>query len=641
MRRPNIIFILSDDHAAHAISAYGGGLNHTPHIDRLATTGVRCTSTFCTNSICAPSRAAILTGTWNHVNGVRTLHDRFDGTQDTVAKRLQAAGYQTALFGKWHLGQGGSSDPTGFDRWCVLPGQGAYWNPAFHTPEGKIQVQGYVSDIITDQSLAWLEGRDQQRPFMLMLHHKAPHREWEYHPRHAHLYPEGTIPEPPEATFYDDHSGHATAAKMAKMRLEDMQEKDLGAPIPTGLSPRDEHRWRYQRYLARYLRTVQSVDDSVGRVLDWLEAKSLREDTIVIYTSDQGFFLGEHGWFDKRFMYEESLRMPFLASWPGRLPQGVVNDDILLNTDIAPTFLEWAGIERPAAWQGRSFVSCLEGRTPRDWRDAFYYRYWMHKDGAHHVWAHYGLRTRHHKLIHYYADPLDTDPAGCLADQSPEPPEWELFDLRKDPFELTSVHDDPDYAAIRDELTVRLHREQAAVGDRPYDPAEAARGRLERAEREARLYAGAIPAWRVLGPFPGQAGKLKLTTTTPIESDLIAGRGVALPDGIRDLQATAGTQAFVDLDKVLGRREYAICYAVHAWHEPAPRRVELAIGSDDAVEAWLDGTSILRVDGERGYTVGENRVRLDLAAGPHRLVLKIINYREGWGFGAMLDVLPG
>jgi arylsulfatase A-like enzyme len=475
MRRPNIVFIMSDDHAAHAISAYGSRVNRTPHIDRLAATGVRCDNMFCTNSICAPSRAAILTGTWNHVNGVRTLHDRLDNRQDNVAKRLQAAGWQTALFGKWHLGHGGTADPAGFDRWCVLPGQGDYFDPRFHTPEGMVRMPGYVSDIVTDLALDWLRGRDTERPFMLMLHHKAPHREWEWHPRYAGLYEPGTIAEPPPETFWDDHSGHAAAARAARMRLTDMRPGDVGEPLPTDLPPRELQRWIYQRYMSRYLRCVQSVDDSVGRVLDWLESAGLREDTIVIYTSDQGFFLGDHGWFDKRFMYEESLRMPFLVSWPGALPEGAVNDDMLLNVDIPCSFLEWAGITVPSAWQGRAFTGCLRGQAPADWRDCMYYRYWMHQDGVHNVWSHYGLRTRHHKLVHYYADPLDANPdrpqAVC------ETPEWELFDLRKDPFELLSVAGDPDYADIRRSLTDRLHREQARVGDRPWSPAESERCR--------------------------------------------------------------------------------------------------------------------------------------------------------------------
>ncbi|MFW5846119.1 MAG: sulfatase-like hydrolase/transferase, partial [Planctomycetota bacterium] len=313
MTRPNILFIMSDDHAAHAISAYSGGrLNHTPHMDRIAQMGMRCDRVFCTNSICAPSRACILSGTYNHVNGVRTLHDRFDGRQDTVQARLRDAGYQTAIIGKWHLGHGDEADPTGFDHWCVLPGQGDYYEPHFHTAAGTIQVPGYCTDIITDMSLDWLRGRDQDRPFMLMCHHKAPHRHWEPGPAYQDLFEGEDLPEPP--TFTDDHSGHAEAARQARMTMWDLTERDLKGPVPPGLSRAEEHRWRYQRYIKDYLRCIQSVDDSVGALLDELERQGVLEDTVVIYTSDQGFFLGDHNWFDKRFMYEESLQMPFLIS---------------------------------------------------------------------------------------------------------------------------------------------------------------------------------------------------------------------------------------------------------------------------------------------------------------------------------------
>jgi arylsulfatase A-like enzyme len=469
---PNFLFIMSDDHAAHAISAYGSRLNRTPNIDRIAATGVRCDGMFCTNSICAPSRACVLTGTYNHRNGVRTLHDRIDGRQDNVAKRLQAAGWQTAIIGKWHLGHGGHADPSGFDHWSVLPGQGIYHDPQFITPAGRITEPGYATDVITERSLEWLQRRDPSRPFMLMVHHKAPHRPWDFHPRHADLYPVGSIPEPDPATFWDDHAHHAQAARSAKMRLTDLLPEDVGEAIPD-LPPAELQRWAYQRFMSRYLRCIQAVDDSVGRILDHLEATGLREDTVVVYTSDQGFFLGDHGWFDKRFMYEESLRMPFLVSAPGRIPAGTVNDDVLLNVDIPSAFMDWAGLAAPADWQGRSFAPNLAGRTPADWRDALYYRYWMHQDGVHQVWAHYGLRTRHHKLIHYYADPLDAN--GVQAGVRRETPEWELFDLRKDPMELLSVADDPDYAGIRAHLTERLAAEQQAVGDTPWDETESSR----------------------------------------------------------------------------------------------------------------------------------------------------------------------
>lgn len=462
---------MSDDHAAHAISAYSGGrINQTPHLDRLAEMGVRCDNTYCTNSICAPSRAVILSGTYNHVNGVRTLHDRFDGAQDTVSKRLQGAGYQTAIIGKWHLGHGAEADPTGFDHWCVLPGQGDYYDPKFHTAEGTIQVEGYCTDIITDMSLDWLKQAKTDQPWFLMCHHKAPHRSWEPGPKYRDLFEGEDIPAPP--TFNDDHSGHAEAAKVAKMTMWDLNERDLKEPVPEGLSREEEHHWRYQRYIKDYLRCVQSVDDSVGALLDHLEATGQLENTVVIYTSDQGFFLGDHSWFDKRFMYEESLQMPFLVSYPKEIPAGSTNQDILLNVDFPATFCDWAGIETPAQWQGRSLRYVLQGDTPDDWRDAMYYRYWMHKDGIHNVYAHYGIRTKHHKLICYYADVLGNEEPrqkerGDVI--TSEPPEWELFDLTKDPQELLSVYNDPDYDGIVEHLKQRLADEMDAVADVPYD----------------------------------------------------------------------------------------------------------------------------------------------------------------------------
>jgi len=467
-KRPNILFIMTDDHAAHAMSCYGSRINRTPNLDRIAEAGLRGDKVFCTNSICAPSRACILSGTYNHVNGVRTLNDRFDGSQDTVAKRLRASGYQTGLIGKWHLGHGDEADPTGFDHWCVLPGQGDYDDPRFYTPEGTIQVEGYCTDIITDMSLDWLRGRDPEKPFMLMCHHKAPHRPWRPSPTYADLFEEEDIPTPP--TFDDDHSGHAEAARQAKMTMWDLTEKDLKRPIPEGLSREEERHWRYQRYIKDYLRCVQSVDDSVGRLLDYLEEENLFEETVVVYTSDQGFFLGDHAWYDKRFMYEESLRMPFLVSYPKEIPAGSVCDDMILNVDFPSTFMDWAGLEIPEAWHGRSARECFQGRAPRDWRRRMYYRYWMHKDDPHNVWAHYGLRTEDYKLICYYADPLDCNDPGPRvgADLGAEPPEWELFDLKKDPREMLNVYTDPDYEGVVENLKEKLFAEMEAVGDTPH-----------------------------------------------------------------------------------------------------------------------------------------------------------------------------
>ena len=301
-QRPNILFIMTDDHAAHAMSCYGSRINETPNLDRIAEGGMRFDNCFCTNSICTPSRATILTGTYNHVNGVTTLASRLDGRLPNVAKELQRAGYQTAVIGKWHLGHGGLHDPTGFDYWSVLPGQGLYHDPTMIEMGREHVVQGYATDLITDRSLRWLEERDPARPFCLFCHHKAPHRPWEPDAAHAHMYDGVTIPEP--ETFYDDYANRAAAAREAQMRVgRDLNETDLKEPVPEGLSPEEEVSWKYQRYIKDYLACVASVDDNVGRLLDYLDEHDLTENTIVIYTSDQGFFLGDHGWYDKRFMY--------------------------------------------------------------------------------------------------------------------------------------------------------------------------------------------------------------------------------------------------------------------------------------------------------------------------------------------------
>jgi arylsulfatase A-like enzyme len=463
--RPNIIFIMSDDHAAHAIGAYGSRINATPHIDRLAAGGMRLDNCFCTNAICAPSRASILTGTHTHINGVTTLGSRLDGRQETFPKLLQAAGYQTAIVGKWHLGHGGVHDPTGFDYWNVLPGQGLYRDPEFidGSEGGEYKThEGYVTDIITDLALDWLGRRDQDRPFCLLVHHKAPHRPWEPDARYADLYEEINIPEP--STFDDDYRNRAQAAAAARMRVDrDLTATDLKQPVPEGLTPAAEKRWKYQRYIKDYLRCVAAIDDNVGRLLDYLDTEGLAEDTIVIYTSDQGFFLGDHGWYDKRFMYEESLRMPFLIRYPRAITPGTTNADIVTNLDFAPTFLDYAGLPIPAAFQGASLRPLLGGATPTDWQTALYYRYWMHL-GDHHVYAHYGIRTRRHKLIYYYADALG-QPATI---DEPKEPEWELFDLERDPHELRSVFHDPAYAAVVGDLRAELRRLQEQSGDHPH-----------------------------------------------------------------------------------------------------------------------------------------------------------------------------
>ena len=461
-RRPNILFIMSDDHASHAISAYGSRINQTPNIDRIAKEGIRFNNCFCTNSICTPSRATILTGTYNHVNNVTTLSSKLDGRLTTFPKLLQEEGYQTAIVGKWHLGHGGHADPTGFDYWNVLPGQGLYHDPEMIDMGEKKVYPGYVTDIITDLSLDWLKERNPEQPFMLMTHHKAPHRPWDPDEKLMHLYQNTDIPEP--ETFHDDYSNRASAAREAKMRVDrDMTDRDLKYPVPEGLTSAEEKQWKYQRYIKDYLRCVASIDNNVGRMLDYLDQEGLAENTIVVYTSDQGFFLGDHGWYDKRFMYEESLRMPFVMRYPREIEAGSINDDMILNLDFAQTFLDCTNVDQTDEMQGRSFRPLMNGKTIEDWRTSMYYRYWMHL-AHHHVYAHYGLRTHDHKLIYYYADGLGTP--GSADD--PKPPEWELFDLKKDPHEINSVYDNPDYSEIQAQLTSELYQLQSQFGDQPY-----------------------------------------------------------------------------------------------------------------------------------------------------------------------------
>jgi len=477
--RPNILFIMSDDHAAHAMSCYGSRINKTPNLDRIAEGGMRLDNCFCTNSICTPSRAAILTGTYNHVNEVTTLATMMDNRLQTFPKLLQGAGYQTAVFGKWHLGTGPEHCPTGFDDWAVVPGQGRYHNPEFifkgadkstdkstdKASEGgeRRTVQGYVTDLITDMSLDWLKERDAEKPFCLLYHHKAPHRPWFPDEKHAAMFLNENVPEPD--TLYDDYSNRSSAAEAARMRVGlDMNERDLKCDIPKEMPENELRKWAYQRYIKDYLRVVASIDDNVGRVLDYLDEEGLSDNTLVIYTSDQGFFLGDHGWYDKRFMYEESLRMPFIVRYPKEISPGSVNEDIVLNVDFAPLFLDLAGVPVPEDMQGASCRPVLRGEMPAGWRRSMYYRYWMHK--AHHnVYAHYGVRTKTHKLIYYYSDGLGE--TGANSKETYEP-EWEMFDLEKDPAEMKSVIDDPAYAETAAELKRELHRLQAEVGDERY-----------------------------------------------------------------------------------------------------------------------------------------------------------------------------
>jgi arylsulfatase A-like enzyme len=467
---PNIVFIMSDDHAARAISCYGGGLNQTPHIDRIAREGVRFDNCFCTNALCSPSRAGILTGKYSHVNGVRNNSQTFDGTQTTFPKLLQAAGYETALIGKWHL----VSDPTGFDYWNVLPGQGDYYNPDLIYMGKQVRHAGYVTDILTELAESYLQARQHQiRPFLLMLHHKAPHREWEPAARHLTLYDQTEFPEPP--TLFDDYATRSQAAFEQQMTIRDAMSLDgdlkLG-PAPGRLdaaqkaaweaayAPKREAfqqaglagdalvRWKYQRYLQDYLGCVAAVDESVGRVLDVLDRTGLAENTLVVYTADQGFFLGEHGWFDKRFMYEEAIRMPLVMRLPWTIAPGSVNESMVTNLDFAPTFLDCARVRPPADMQGESFLPLLLGRSSAGWRQSVYYHYYEYP-AVHMVKRHFGIRTERYKLIHFYYD-IDAS---------------ELYDLATDPHELVNRIDDPAYADVRRALEGELARRQSDYGD--------------------------------------------------------------------------------------------------------------------------------------------------------------------------------
>lgn len=467
--RPNIIFIMSDDHAAHAISAYGSKINKTPNLDRLAREGALLTNVFATNSICTPSRAAILTGQYSHLNGV-PVFNRFDSSRMTVAKLLQAGGYHTGMIGKWHLG----SDPAGFDRWEILPGQGDYFNPVLYTADGEKKYDGkYVTDVITDLGIEFVRARPREKPFFLMLHHKAPHRSWEPTREYAAKFAAQQIPEP--ATLWDNYDNRSDALRENQQTVaKDLTRLDLKLMPPAELTGPDRAkwlavkpdtvttevagktvtltgdaltRWKYQRYMQDYLATVQSVDDGIGRLLEALDREGLAKNTIVIYTSDQGFFLGDHGLYDKRFMYEESLRMPFLVRWPAQIKPGTRTDAIGINVDFAPTFLDAAGLKPSTEMQGASLLPVLRGPAPKEWRTSMYYRYY-HDPGHHNTRAHYGVRTKTHKLIYFWRK-----------DQ------WELFDLVKDPSEMKNLYGQPGQEKLTATLKAELQRLKAAMKD--------------------------------------------------------------------------------------------------------------------------------------------------------------------------------
>ena len=470
--QPNILFIMSDDHAAHAIGAYGGrlaSLNPTPTLDKLASEGVMLTNAYCTNSICTPSRATLLTGQYSHVNGVTTLRGQIEGDRQYLAKSLKAAGYETAMIGKWHL----SVEPSAFDYYSVLAGQGQYFNPFFRVrgpkpwPQNERRPLAYdskhSSDVITDLSLDWLKKRKaKDKPFFLMHHFKAPHDNFENAERYDWMYQDVQIPEPSSLRIRGNHgpSGRDTYGTSVGPRNV---RRNMGHHMFVDKNlPADEYTGEaYQRYLKKFLRCVRGVDDNIARLVAHLESTGELENTIIVYTADQGFMLGEHDYIDKRWMYEESLKVPFIVRYPKTMKRSRKLDSMINNVDFAPTLIELAGAKRPDVMQGRSFASQLAGAAaPDDWPTATYYRYWMHMK-HHDNPAHFGVRTKTHKLIFFYGLPLDA--AGAV--QTPTEPYWELYDLAKDPNEMNNVIEDPAYATILRELKTQLRELRAKVGD--------------------------------------------------------------------------------------------------------------------------------------------------------------------------------
>lgn len=479
--RPNILFIMSDDHAYQAMSCYSGKLNQTPNIDRIAKEGVIFTNSFVTNSICAPSRAVMLTGKFSHANGHLDNTLAFNGSQVTFPKLLRASGYETAMIGKWHL----ESDPTGFDYWNILPGQGDYYNPDFIEMGKRNKIEGYVTNLITDFSIKWLDKRDKKKPFCLLLHHKAPHRCWMPDTSYLTKYNDFKFPLP--ANFYDNYEGR-TAAADQQMHMKDFcpvndlkmldKEGEVQGPLrkafegqlkrmnpaqraawdkaylpeieyykKANLSGKELLEWSFQRYMEDYMRCIASVDDNIGRILNYLKENNLDENTLVVYTSDQGFYLGEHGWFDKRFMYEESFRTPLVMKLPNKIKKGKI-EKLVQNIDYAPTFLDLAGIAVPDDVHGKSLVPLITGKKTKNWRKSVYYHYYEYP-GPHDVKRHYGIRTDRYKLIHFYND-ID---------------QWELYDLKLDPNEVTNLYGRKGYEDLTKSLFDQLVKTQALYKD--------------------------------------------------------------------------------------------------------------------------------------------------------------------------------
>ncbi len=521
--RPNIVFILSDDHAWQAVSAYGDSrdLIQTPNIDRLAHEGMRFDRCLVNNSLCGPSRASFITGTYSHINGFyNNANSWFDGSQITFPKLLQKAGYQTALIGKWHL----ESDPTGFDYWNIFPGQGSYYNPLMKQ-KGKRGIQpGYATDIITDNSLDWLKRRDPAKPFLLLCWNKAPHRNWQPALRDLNFDHDRTYPLPDAASggLFDDYTGRGPAEHSQNMTIAGIMALgyDNKLAAPTDLSPAEKKiwnayyvprnkaflkkylpgstladytpkytwhspayqqahpesravtEWKYNRFLHDYLGCIKGVDDNVGRILKYLDDTGLATNTIVIYSSDQGFFLGEHGWFDKRWIFQESARTPLLIRWPGVIKPGTVNTDLVANIDMAETLLQAAGQPVPERMQGRSLLPLLTGQTPADWRTAFYYHYYEYPD-EHLVRPHYGVITERYTLAHFYKPTGKVGGHGSLAVSSIQDDYWELFDRANDPGEMRNIFGDPAYTDAQTNLVREVFRQRAVLKEPAQDDPKA------------------------------------------------------------------------------------------------------------------------------------------------------------------------
>ena len=484
VKRPNIIFMMTDDHTTQAMSCYGGRFLQTPNMDRIANEGVRMDNCYAVNALSGPSRACILTGKFSHINGFTDNASTFDGNQQTFPKLLQAAGYQTSIVGKWHL----ITEPQGFDYWCILTGQheqGDYYNPDFNENGKQIVEQGYTTDVITDKAIEYLEHRDRSKPFCMMYHQKAPHRNWMPAPRHLGMFNNTVFPEP--ATLFDTYEGRGSAAIEQDMSIEHTLTNDWDLKLLTreemlkdttnrlyqvykrmpadvqdkwdsvyaqriseyrsgNLRGKELISWKYQQYMRDYLATIVAVDENIGRLLGYLEKNGELDNTIIIYTSDQGFFLGEHGWFDKRFMYEESFRTPLLM----RLPGGKKGDipQLVQNIDYAPTFLELAGVPIPADIQGESLLPLLKGERPENWRNSLYYHYYEYP-AEHSVKRHYGVRDDRYKLIHFYND-IDV---------------WELYDLQEDPHEMNNLYGKPSYEAVTKRMRDELYKLQKQYDD--------------------------------------------------------------------------------------------------------------------------------------------------------------------------------